>query len=255
MTKRKEDFIIRDNKRLNGTIFILELHTGNPLVPLKPGQFVQIKIEGSHETFLRRPFSVHDVDYESNNIKLLIQVAGSGTEYLSKLRQGDSLNLVYPLGNSFTIPLAEEKVLLVGGGCGIAPLLFLAKSIKSAGCHPDILLGFRDRERIIEYDQYSEYGRVFLTTQDGSEGEKGLVTDHFILKEKEYQRIYCCGPESMMKAIAALGRIKHSECEVSLENLMACGIGVCLCCVVDTVNGNICTCTEGPVFNTNTLKW
>lgn len=255
MAKRIEDLKIIGNKRLNDDFFILEL-TGNTKIPeFKPGQFVQVKVDGSHETFLRRPISIHDVDYESNTFKLLIQIAGSATRALGGLKNGDILNLVYPLGNSFSLPAENEKVLLVGGGCGIAPLLFLGKYLKSNGYDPDILLGFRNRERIIEFEEYQKIGNVFVTTEDGSMGEKGYVTSHSVFSTKQYNRICCCGPDRMMKALATYSKKRNITCEVSLENLMACGIGVCLCCIVDTVKGNLCTCIDGPVFNVNDLKW
>jgi dihydroorotate dehydrogenase electron transfer subunit len=255
MAKRIEDLKVIGNKRLNDDFFILEL-TGNTRIPeFKPGQFVQVKVDGSHETFLRRPISIHDVDYESNTFKLLIQIAGNATRTLAGLKNGDMLNLVYPLGNSFSLPAEKEKVLLVGGGCGIAPLLFLGRYLKSNGCVPDILLGFRNRERIIEFEEYQKTGNVFITTEDGSMGEKGFVTSHSVLSTKHYDRICCCGPDRMMKALAAYSKNRNITCEVSLENLMACGIGVCLCCIVDTVKGNLCTCIDGPVFNVNDLKW
>jgi dihydroorotate dehydrogenase electron transfer subunit len=255
MTKRIEDLKVVGNKRLNKDFFILELKGDSKIPVLLPGQFAQVRVDGSTETFLRRPISIHDVDYEKNTFKLLIQIAGKGTETLSRLDNSHILNLVYPLGNSFSLPAAEEKVLLVGGGCGIAPLLFLGKYLKSNGCVPDILLGFRNRDRIIEFEEYSETGNVFVTTEDGSMGEKGYVTGHSVLSKNKYDRICCCGPDSMMKALGAYSRDKNIVCEVSLENLMACGIGACLCCIVDTVKGNLCTCIDGPVFNVNDLKW
>jgi len=255
MAKRIEDLKVIENKRLNNDFFILEL-LGNTKIPdFKPGQFAQVRVDDSAGTFLRRPISIHDVDYENNTFKLLIQIAGKGTKTLSKLVTGDILNLVYPLGNSFSLPGEKEKVLLAGGGCGIAPLLFLAKYLKSHGNTPDILLGFRNKERIIEFEEYIKTGSVFVTTEDGSMGEKGYLTSHSILSSQKYKRIYCCGPESMMKSISKYCQSRNILCEVSLENLMACGIGACLCCVVDTVKGNLCTCIDGPVFNINDLKW
>jgi dihydroorotate dehydrogenase electron transfer subunit len=255
MSKRVEDLKVIGNKRLNNDFFIIELSGDQKLPDFKPGQFAQVRIDGSPETFLRRPISLHDVDHGQNTFKLLIQVAGKGTEILSKLKNGDLLNLIYPLGNSFSLPAENEKVLIVGGGCGVAPLLFLGKYLKSNGYTPDILLGFRNTERIIEYEQYLKIGKVFLTTEDGSMGEKGFVTSHSVLLNASYDRVYCCGPESMMKAIAGWCKKNNITCEVSLENLMACGIGVCLCCIVDTVKGNLCTCIDGPVFNIAELKW
>jgi len=255
MAKRIEDLKVIGNKRLNDDFFILEL-LGNTKIPdFKPGQFAQVKVEGSPDTFLRRPISIHDVDYENNTIKLLIQITGKGTKALSGLGNGDSLNLIYPLGNSFSFPAADEKVLLVGGGCGIAPLLFLGNYLKSNGCIPDVLLGFRNGARIIEFEEYLKIGKVFVTTEDGSMGEKGYVTGHSIFAENHYTRICCCGPETMMRALATYSKNKNIVCEVSLENLMACGIGACLCCVVDTIKGNLCTCIDGPIFNVNDLKW
>ena len=255
MPKKIEDFNIIRNKRLNNDFFVLELDSNNPLPEIRPGQFVQVKVEGSQETFLRRPISIHDIDYERNILKLLIQIAGKGTETLSKLKSGESINIIYPLGNSFSMPSRGERVLLIGGGCGIAPLLFLGRYLVRAGTKPDILLGFRNSIRIIEYEEYNDIGQVHITTEDGSAGVKGMVTDHSVMKDKGFDRIYCCGPESMMKAAADFCHQRNICCEVSLENLMACGIGACLCCVVDTVKGNLCTCIDGPVFNTKELKW
>jgi len=255
MAKRIEDFTISENRRLNDDIFVLAIFGNNYLPDLRPGQFVQVKVDDSTGTFLRRPFSIHDVDYEHNAIKLLIQIAGKGTERLSKLREGEHLNLVYPLGNSFTLPADNDRILLAGGGCGVAPLLFLGKYLKSKGFRPEILLGFRNSERIIELDEYHSIGQVHLITEDGSKGEKGFVTDHPVLRNGHFEHIYCCGPQPMMKAVARYCLSNNTACEVSLENLMACGFGVCLCCVTDTVRGNLCTCIDGPVFNIKELKW
>jgi dihydroorotate dehydrogenase electron transfer subunit len=255
MTKRIESLRIVENKKLNKDFFLLKLTPPGRLPEMKPGQFVQVKVEGSPETFLRRPFSIHDVSYSENTFRLLIQIAGKGTETLSRLSTGDSLNVVYPLGNSFSLPEKNENILLAGGGCGIAPLLFLGKFLNEKNYTPDILLGFRSSERVMEYDEYAALGRIFLTTEDGSMGKKGFITDHPVLNTNSYDVIYCCGPESMMKAMAAYCRTNSVKCEVSLENLMACGIGVCLCCTVETIRGNLCTCTEGPVFNINDLIW
>jgi dihydroorotate dehydrogenase electron transfer subunit len=255
MTKRIESLKIIENKRLNKDFFILELSSKEKIPEMKPGQFVQAKVEGSPETFLRRPISVHDVNTKKNTFKLLIQVVGKGTLKLSELSSGDYLNIIYPLGNSFSLPLKNQRIILIGGGCGIAPLLFLGRFLQSNGFTPDILLGFRNKDRIIEYDEYSEIGKVFMTTEDGSEGVKGFVTDHPVLNTSKYDIVYCCGPEPMMKAVGKYCKKNEITCEVSLENLMSCGIGACLCCVVETVKGNKCTCIDGPVFNINELKW
>lgn len=255
MTKRTQDLQIVENKHLNKDSFILELSSPDILPEILPGQFVQIRVDGSPDTFLRRPVSFYDVDYQKNSIRLLIQVVGKGTDLLSRLVPGDNLNLIYPLGNTFTMPAKDESCLLIGGGVGIAPLFYLAKLLKQAGNRFDFLIGFRNHDRIIEYDEFGKLATVYLTTEDGSSGEKGYVTDHSVLSGKKYERIFCCGPDPMMKAVARYAKSNGISCEVSLENLMACGFGICLCCIVDTTKGNICTCTEGPVFNINDLKW
>jgi dihydroorotate dehydrogenase electron transfer subunit len=255
MTKRIESLQVVENKPLKKDFFIITLESKLKLPELRPGQFVEARVDGSPDTFLRRPLSIHDVDYDKNLIKLLVQVVGKGTEKLSMLKPDDELNLIYPLGNSFTLPGEGKRVLMVGGGCGIAPLLYLGRYLSGHNIIPDILLGFRSSERILEYSDYETIGKVFITTEDGSAGEKGFVTDHSVLRSSAYDKVYCCGPEAMMKAVAKWSAKNDADCEVSLENLMGCGIGACLCCVVDTKRGHVCTCTDGPVFNTKELKW
>jgi dihydroorotate dehydrogenase electron transfer subunit len=255
MSKRIEDFKVVENKRLTPDCYVIEIEGTEKLPDIKPGQFVQVRVDGSPETFLRRPISFYDVNYSENRIKLLIQIVGKGTETLSRLKHLDNLNIIYPLGNSFGEPSENDRILLVGGGVGIAPLYYLGKHLKSQGYKPDFLLGFRSQERIIEYKEFAEIGKVFITTEDGSRGEKGYVTNHSVLNNTIYNRIYCCGPDPMMKAVAQYAAENDIQCEVSLENLMACGIGACLCCIVDTVHGNLCSCIDGPVFNIKDLKW
>lgn len=255
MVKRIEDFKILDNKQIGKDFYILELLSPGPLPDILPGQFVQIRIDDSPGTFLRRPFSVYDADHKRNTLRLLYQVVGKGTEAMSLLKPAELINLVYPLGNSFSDPSENEKVILIGGGVGIAPFLYFARHIKELKCEVDMLFGFRNMERIIACDEFMEYGKVHITTEDGSAGEKGFVTDHSVLAKIKHDRIYCCGPDPMMKAVAKFAASRGVFCEVSLENLMGCGFGICLCCIVETTRGNLCTCTEGPVFNINELKW
>lgn len=255
--KRVEDLKVVKNERLNRRHFILGLQPEDDLPEIYPGQFVQALVRNSPQTFLRRPFSVHNVDYNTNTLQLLIQVKGAGTEHLSDLKTGDLLNLIYPLGKPFTLPRLNN-VLLVGGGCGVAPLLFLAKVLhQKLNMTPDILLGFRNKEEVAETETYQLYGRVFLSTDDGSAGEKGLVTDHSLFRREKlpYSQIYCCGPDAMMKAVGLIAGMHRISCEVSLENTMACGFGVCLCCITPTDLGSERVCVEGPVFNIDKLKW
>ncbi|NCA77851.1 MAG: dihydroorotate dehydrogenase electron transfer subunit [Alphaproteobacteria bacterium] len=250
------DLTVLSNIRLNDRHFVLDLMAPDPLPTMLPGQFAQILVEHSPHTFLRRPFSIHNVDYHQNTIRFLIQIKGDGTRNLSAIKERETLNVIFPLGNSFSLPLTG-KVLLVGGGCGVAPLLFLARFLNQNHIHPDILVGFRTKKEVSEIESYAKYGNVRVITDDGTEGEKGLVTDHPVFQKErlDYRKIYCCGPEAMMKAVAGLARFHGVDCEVSLENTMACGFGVCLCCITPTDKGNERVCVEGPVFNTNRLNW
>jgi dihydroorotate dehydrogenase electron transfer subunit len=149
----------------------------------------------------------------------------------------------------------EQKVLIVGGGVGIAPLLFMGMEMQKKGIRPVFLLGVRSKRDLIRLDAYRACGDVFVTTEDGSEGEKGFVTQHSMLQKEKFDSIVVCGPKPMMMAIASYARATGTPCEVSLENMMACGLGACLCCVEDTKDGNVCVCKEGPVFDIERLKW
>jgi dihydroorotate dehydrogenase electron transfer subunit len=255
-TKLVQKLSLVRNERLNARHFILELQSPEKLPVILPGNFVQVLVEGSPSTFLRRPFSVHSVDYSRNTFRLLVQVKGEGTKHLAMLREGDLIDVIYPLGNSFSLP-PSSNVLLIGGGCGVAPLLYLAQFLKQNRIHPTIITGWRCKDDIFEMDEYKKYGEVFVTTEDGSEGEKGLVTQHSILQKEKltFSRIYCCGPDPMMKAVGKLAAMHGIGCEVSLENTMACGFGVCLCCITPTDRGNERVCVEGPVFRADELKW
>jgi dihydroorotate dehydrogenase electron transfer subunit len=251
-----QDFKVLINKKLNDQNTVLVLQPEDKLPEINAGQFVEVLVENSPSTFLRRPFSIHNVDYQENTISLFIKVAGIGSEKLTQTKVGESLNLIFPLGNGFSIP-NEGITLLIGGGCGIAPLLYLAKCLSENGVEPYIILGGKTENDIFEVHEYSKYGTVLITTDNGTLGEKGFVTTHSIFHDNEikFDKIYTCGPDIMMKAVAKMAKLKGIDCEVSLENTMACGIGACLCCVTETIEGNKCVCIEGPVFNVNDLKW
>lgn len=250
------DLIVCENIKLNDQYYLLKVRSENKLPVILPGQFAELKVENSPSTFLRRPISINFVDYELNEIWFLIQKVGDGTKKLSEKQPGDSLNVIYPLGNRFTLPDDTDKeILLVGGGVGIAPLLFFGAELASLGYSCNFLLGGRSESNLLLLDEFRRYGKVYLTTEDGTIGEKGFVTHHSVLKDILFGAIYSCGPTAMMQAIAGYSVQNKIFCEVSLENTMACGFGACLCCVTDTTDGHLCVCTEGPVFNITKLKW
>ena len=238
-----------------GRSVLLQLRAEQSLPNIAPGQFVQVRIDGSPSTYLRRPISIHDVDFQRNEISLLVQQVGEGTRHLAAATTGDLINMVLPLGNGFTMPDGGEKCLLVGGGIGIAPLFYFARVLNDKGIHPTLLLGGKSQSDLLRLSDYQQLGETFVTTEDGSHGEKGFVTMHSIWQQRSFDKTYVCGPKPMMKAVAKLADEKEIWCEVSLENLMACGLGACLCCVEDAVDGHVCVCKEGPVFNTRRLKW
>ena len=216
-------------------LLLVATNPAGPLPEMNPGQFAQLRIDESKETFLRRPISLHHVDYQKNEVSFLIQKVGKGTASLWQKRPGSTLNAILPLGKGFTMPSSpEQKFLLVGGGVGIAPLLFMGEAMQRIGAQPTFLLGARSKSDLLRLDAYRTCGTVYVTTEDGSEGEKGFVTQHSILQRERFDNIAVCGPKPMMMAMASYAKQAGITCEVSLENVMACGLGACLCCVEET---------------------
>lgn len=256
MHKQLRDLTVIACQHLSERFVLLRLGDSSPLPYCQPGQFVQVRVDGSSSTFLRRPISIHYLDERTNELWLLVQLVGDGTRALSRLKPGERVSVLLPLGNGFSpVQTLGEHVLLVGGGAGVAPLLEYGKYLQSHGAVPTFLLGARSKDDLIQLNHFRRYGDVCVTTEDGSDGEKGFVTQHSILSSVAFDRIAVCGPKPMMQAIANYARRRNIPCEVSLENLMACGMGACLCCVEKTVEGNVCVCTDGPVFNINRLTW
>ena len=276
MKKYILDLQVKSVERVHERYVLIRLTDDKPLPEMLPGQFVEVRVDGSSTTFLRRPISINFVDKQANELWLLVACVGDGTRRLAELKAGDTLNCVLPLGNGFTLPVtlhpscvpsvASEQSssapftnppspLLVGGGVGVAPLLYLGKVLKEKGLEPTFLLGARSAKDLLMLSEFEKYGRVLVTTEDGTMGEKGFVTNHSVLQQEQFDMIQVCGPTPMMKAVARYANEKGIECEVSLENLMACGLGACLCCVEKTKEGNLCVCKEGPVFNIKRLLW
>lgn len=256
MKKYVLDLIVSSVDHINDKYVLLKLTHSEALPKMLPGQFVEIRVDGSPTTFLRRPISINFVDYQKNELWLLVAAIGDGTRVLARLKAGDTLNCMLPLGNSFTLPENKEaKVLLVGGGVGVAPLLYFGKVLSDNGIRPVFLLGARSAKDLLQLDEFSKYGEVCVTTEDGSAGEKGFVTNHSVLQRVKFDQISVCGPKPMMVAVARYANAEGVFCEVSLENKMACGVGACLCCVEGTKKGNLCVCKDGPVFNINDLSW
>ena len=255
MKKYIMDFEVSGVKRWPGGHALLRLRGEGQLPEIVPGQFAEIKIDDSPSTFLRRPISICNVDYPSNEIWILVAPVGDGTKRIAALEEGSRMNCVLPLGNGFTIADDARRVLLVGGGVGVAPLYYLGSELRRRGAEPVFLLGARNKDLLLMQEEFAAVGQVFVTTEDGCEGEKGFVTDHSLWDALSFDTVQTCGPKPMMMAVARKAKAKGWVCEASLENKMACGLGACLCCVENTAGGNVCVCKEGPVFNVDRLLW
>ncbi|MDO4320415.1 MAG: dihydroorotate dehydrogenase electron transfer subunit [Bacteroidales bacterium] len=256
MSKHLLDLRIASSRILPGgcSIIELELPDRSSLPPVHPGQFAEIKIDNSPNTMLRRPISVCDITDNGRRLVLLVKPVGDGSRHLVDSPVGSVVNVLMPLGNGFTMPEAPCRTLLVGGGVGSAPIVMLAHALTAAGCDVTVALGGRTSADLEGIKDLYGTARVVFSTDDGSAGHHGLVTTLPEFAE-DYDRIYCCGPTPMMRAVAKIARQRDICCEVSLENMMACGLGACLCCVEKTIKGNTCVCTDGPVFNIDMLTW
>jgi len=219
-----------------------------------PGQFVQVRCSDGLDPLLRRPFSVHRV--REKGFEILYEVIGRGTEILSTKKAGESIDVLGPLGNGFTL---GPPAILIAGGIGVAPLVFLAEELARKKIKAIVLIGAKTKRAILSEKEFKDIGAdVHIATDDGTGGCKGLVSKLFqeILRTAGRTTIYACGPHPMLKCIAGICREKGLECQVSLEEKMACGIGVCLGCAVKMKGGGYkLACKDGPVFNSKDLIW
>ena len=215
----------------------------------EPGQFVHVKTMHS-ENFLRSPFSIADVNKEEGTITLIYRIVGKGTTEYARLQVGEQFSILGPIGNGFKAK--PGRPLLVGGGVGIAPLIYLSKLLKDE--KPILLIGGKNKEEVFWEKYLKDYAdKIYITTDDGSVGFKGFTIQLMpeILKEHKIDNIYTCGPNIMMEGVAKLAYEHDIDCQVSLEKRMACGIGVCLGCTFDgkLTKKRRKVCTEGPVFD------
>jgi dihydroorotate dehydrogenase electron transfer subunit len=226
----------------------------------KPGQFVMARAGEGMDPLLRRPFSIHQVA-EGGLLQVLFKVIGKGTQALANLQAGQQMDVLGPLGRGF-VHNTDHQHYLVGGGIGIAPLLFLAKQMlkKIEPSAIKVLLGARTKDEIATLvDDFESMGLgVQAATEDGSLGKQGLVTDLMVsLQNENPAMVYACGPYPMLKAVVSVCREKSWECQVSLETLMACGLAACLGCAIlrADMNGYVHVCKDGPVFDADDVAW
>jgi dihydroorotate dehydrogenase electron transfer subunit len=233
----------------------------------KPGQFVEIAVPEGRDTLLRRPFSIHQASRRggwAGTLEIVLDASGPGTQWLSEVKPHEVLDVIGPLGRSFSLPEDLDTCLLIGGGYGAAPLFFLAEELRVRGKTVTLILGARDHERVfkpVEGKRLADI--VVVTTEDGSMGERGRVTDVLpaVLGRTGAQVVYACGPNPMLRAVAEYCLSRGVPCQVAVEEMMACGLGVCWTCVVPVIalDGrgwwNVRACLEGPVFNGARIWW
>ena len=254
MAAQLENAVVVRNEALTDSVMRLRLKAPEIAQKAVPGQFVNIRVSASVAPLLRRPFGVAGVDLERGTLDVIYRVIGSGTQTLAAAREGDTVSVNGPLGRGFD--LTKAKTLIVGGGLGLAPLLFLAS--RKAGC--DVLMGGRTETELFWEALYAPYSKsITLCTDDGSRGIKGNVLAALpeLLKAHAYDAVYVCGPEPMMRAVSRACEEAGVFCQVSLEKYMACGMGACLSCSCTSASGaRVKVCQDGPVFvSTELHEW
>ncbi len=249
-------YIITEKKAIAREIYSFTILCPEVAQVASPGQFVHIRANGFT---LRRPISICGIDKEKGTLRIVFEVRGEGTAELTRLNEGELIDMLAPLGHGFTVDGNLDKVILIGGGIGTPPMLPLAKIY---GAKAVAISGFRNASAVILQDDFKRTGAdTVLCTDDGSAGYHGFVTDP-LAKELEnggIGMVYACGPMPMLKRIAAMCAEKNVPCEISLEERMACGIGACLGCACRTKRNDeeyfAHVCKDGPVFNAEEVLW
>lgn len=248
-----ERVIITENKKVNDKYYKLSFSSKKLARSVKPGQFMQVAINEQLDPFLRRPFSYYRV--VGDRVEVLYEILGRGTEMLTHMTKGTSLKVLGPLGKPFTPKVKKKKRVLIAGGVGVPPLIFLAEKHKV----DYLLIGTKSKAEVMPKKELKNVqAKVLYSTNDGSYGKKGFVTgllQEIIAHEgAENLFIQTCGPNVMMQAVMDIAREQGIEGEASIDKTMACGIGICLGCMVKTPEGWVPSCTEGPVFNFNKVE-
>ena len=259
MNQRKEEGLLFSVENLGERLFGLKIYSPSVAKRALPGNFCHLRMNESYSPLLRRAFSIHHVEKEKNSFELLFKVVGPGTQILSEKKPGEKIDLLGPLGNSFSLPAKDENAVLLAGGMGIAPLFYLISSLLTKKFNPEKITLFFGVKRKNEYLLINEIVstgiRLHLATEDGSSGYKGMITDLFFqeLQSRRFKakrtRYYACGPNPMLKKVSEISKKFKLDCQISLENHLPCGIGACMGCVVKTSEGYKRVCKDGPVFD------
>lgn len=273
-----EEAVLLSNKNVGPRLFLAVLQSPRIAASVLPGQFVHMKIPQMEGHILRRPFSVYAVNAEVGTLEILYQTVGFGSERLSGMAAGVCVDLIGPIGHGWQLPEGAAKVLLAAGGVGAAPLFMLAEKACMSGAKVDVVLGAQTEAALVTRERYVKLiacsdgddprcatgacGSVRCATDDGSFGHAGFCTElvEKALQDAEaagepYDYVAVCGPLPVMRIASGMAAKAQVPCEVSMEKLMACGIGACLSCVVDTVDGKRRACADGPVFDSQKVVW
>lgn len=252
--------LIKKEKLLDG-LYKFSVEAEEIVKVAKPGNFVEIRINENSDPFLRRPISIYNLDKENGVLEFIFQIRGIGTNILAKKEEGDLIDIIGPLGNG-TFKFEDKKnVAIIGGGIGIFPLYELAKQAKKAGVNIHTYLGFRNKDLVTLEKEFEEVSsKITITTDDGSYKEKGFAINYLEKDLSEFDGIYACGPLPMLKAVKKISEERGILCQISLEEKMGCGLGVCLGCAVKTATSPknapeyVHVCKTGPVFDSKMIE-
>ena len=251
-----------DNKEIAKDHFKLTFSSDYISSHAEPGQFIGIRVSNDTDPLLRRPFSIHRINKENKTIEILYKVLGKATQLLTKFRLGDFIDALGPLGSGFKIDKAKQVAVFVGGGAGIAPLFAAAEEAKKQGIKAVYaVIGANHRTAVLCEADFKALGvETYVTTDDGSYGKKGLASDILLELLSSHltpltSHLFACGPKPMLKAISEIAQQYKLDCQLSLEEWMACGVGACKGCAVKTKSGYKMVCKDGPVFNYKEISW
>ena len=250
-------------EQLKHDIFKFSVKAPNIVKDAKPGNFIEIRVSEQSEPFLRRPISIYNMDKEEGILEFIFQVKGKGTQILAKKEVGELVDIIGPLGYGTFKYEEYENIAIIGGGIGVFPLYELAKCAKKLNKNVNIYLGFRSKDFVVLEEEFKNISNQFIiTTDDGSYAEKGFAINYLEkdIKESKIDAIYACGPLPMLKAVQKLAIEKNIPCQISLEERMGCGLGVCLGCAVKTAQSSKDApeywhvCKAGPVFQAKDVE-
>lgn len=252
------------NRQVGPNLYLMEVSAPAIAATAQPGQFVHVRVPGMEAHILRRPLGIYACDPDRGTFDMLYQVVGFGTEAMTGLVPGDEVEAIGPVGRGWTVPDGARRALIVGGGVGAAPLYMLTRELCAQGVEVRAVLGSQASAMLVFNERYEQALGCppLCSTDDGSFGHAGFCTPlveqalaEAAAEGRPFDYVACCGPEPLMRIVAELAADAGVLCQVSLEKRMACGVGACLSCVVDTIHGKRRACVDGPVFDAEEVLW